>query len=188
EQLESVYNKQLYSKMKELSDANKAIDSIILMTAGDPADYGGANRLMEIERFANELKFDDYVDLVLDKWREKEKLNMLQVAVRENWTIDQIKSAMDLLEDDRVDDHHTMQTLLAKFYEEPWTEQTVAPGIEIGIKGLQDAVGGLRNQTSVIIAARPSAGRTDVMLRLAMDTGYQGAIPIIFSLEMGADL
>src|SRR5699024_4183378 len=79
-------------------------------------------------------------------------------------------------------------TLLAKFYEEPWTEQTVAPGIEIGIKGLQDAVGGLRNQTSVIIAARPSAGKTDVMLRLAMDTGYQGAIPIIFSLEMGADL
>src|SRR3954467_11252350 len=44
--------------------------------------------------------------------------------------------------------------------------------------------GGFQDGEVTIIAARPSMGKTDVMLHFAKMSGWAGYMPLVFSLEM----
>lgn len=49
---------------------------------------------------------------------------------------------------------------------------------------MDDITGGFQEGEVTILAARPSMGKTDVMLHFAKETGWAGYLPILFSLEM----
>ena len=59
-------------------------------------------------------------------------------------------------------------------------------GILTGIKQLDAYTDGFQDGEVTIIAARPSMGKTDIMLHLAKQAGWQQYLPMIFSLEMPA--
>src|SRR5690606_17220408 len=61
-------------------------------------------------------------------------------------------------------------------------------GIPTGIKGLDDILGGFQNSDLIILAARPSVGKTAFALDVARRTASEHKTPVgIFSLEMSAD-
>lgn len=53
-----------------------------------------------------------------------------------------------------------------------------------GIRKLDEITGGFQDGEVTILAARPSMGKTDVMLHFAKAAGWAGYLPIVFSLEM----
>ncbi|WP_338786223.1 DnaB-like helicase C-terminal domain-containing protein [Metabacillus sp. FJAT-53654] len=53
-----------------------------------------------------------------------------------------------------------------------------------GIKKLDEVTGGFQDGEVTIVAARPSMGKTDVMLHFAKMSGWTGFLPLVFSAEM----
>ena len=61
-------------------------------------------------------------------------------------------------------------------------------GVRTGFKCLDDILGGFQNSDLIILAARPSVGKTALALDIARRTASEHQTPVgIFSLEMSAD-
>lgn len=173
--------------MKDLNAKGQVVDLVTMLTQGNPEDFGGAGKLNKIQNLANEEKFDSYVEFLLDTWREREKLNILEVAKHENWNLERITNELNNLVSNNTDDHNKINELVMKVANDPWKPTQGTKGINTGLEALQTATNGWQNKDLIILAARPSMGKTDVMLHCAKQAGWQGCIPIVFSLEMAAD-
>lgn len=180
-------NRNLLIAFRELQRKGLVIDMVTLITMTDHQSYGGAGKLNKIQNLANVDKFDSYVDILLERWREREKQNILEIAKQENWSIERITKALDDLTDNRVDDRSNIKELVLEVAEDPWKKREVPKGIQVGLNQLQNALSGLQKTDLIIVAARPSMGKTDFMLHLAKQAGWSGCIPIVFSLEMSAE-
>ncbi|HWL13689.1 MAG TPA: DnaB-like helicase C-terminal domain-containing protein [Ureibacillus sp.] len=187
EYFQTAENKNILLTMKELSGKGQAIDMVTLLTQGDPQKFGGAGKLNRIQNMANESKFDSYVEVLIEHWQEREKMNVLELAKYENWKLDKITSELNNLVSNKVKDHNNIDDLVAKVIEDPWREIEQSKGVYTGLKSLQDATNGWQNGELIILAARPSMGKTDVMLHLAKYAGWNECLPVIFSLEMNAE-
>ncbi|OHA91337.1 MAG: replicative DNA helicase [Candidatus Zambryskibacteria bacterium RIFCSPHIGHO2_01_FULL_49_18] len=61
-------------------------------------------------------------------------------------------------------------------------------GVPTGFKSLDDILGGFQKSDLIILAARPSVGKTALALDIARRTASEHQVPVgIFSLEMSAD-
>lgn len=60
-------------------------------------------------------------------------------------------------------------------------------GVTTGYAGLDGLLCGLQSKTQVIIAARPSMGKTALAMEIAHNTAAAGAPTVVYSLEMSSD-
>ncbi|MED5040830.1 DnaB-like helicase C-terminal domain-containing protein [Geobacillus stearothermophilus] len=179
-------HRKLFAAMKRIAQQDE-LDIVTLSTREDVANFGGLSYLNEISAFANETKFDQYESLVLDEWKEREKRRILVVATQENWDIDKITTALTRLNEGRITDHHDINDLLQEVAEAPWVPTERKRGAPSGISELDKMLNGFNDGDSIILAARPSMGKTDFMIHFAKSVGWHGYLPIVFSLEMAAD-
>lgn len=177
-------HKQLLHTMIKLSNEGKSVDKVTLSMLPNLLNIGGISYINECVTYANVDKFENYEDIILESWRNREKRNVLNVALTDDWEIGKVVEKLDNLNESRVDDHADINDVLADIYELPFTEQKEKPSVTTGLKKLDHMTGGFSNGTLSIIAARPSMGKSDVMLHLAKQAGWSGYLPIIFSLEM----
>ena len=91
---------------------------------------------------------------------------------------------------DRFRDFYHIRQLLEQYLEAPGIEARDASpisGIRTGFVDLDTLLGGLKRSDLVILAARPSLGKTSLALNIARNAAVgQGARVAIFSLEMSA--
>lgn len=186
EHLEDGRHKALFTVIKELVSQGKPADRVTLAMHPKIQAVGGLSYINELLSYADPSKFEEYEELVLEAWREKEKNRILTQAKLENWNIDRVMSAFEKINFRKVDDYSSIRDLLIEMSEAPWNDEYVRQGATTGIKMLNDAINGFQPSELTIIAARPSMGKTDVMLHFAKQVGWQGYIPVIFSLEMPA--
>ncbi len=60
-------------------------------------------------------------------------------------------------------------------------------GVTTGFKDLDDKTKGLQKSDMIILAARPSMGKTALMLNIALNASAKGATVMMFSLEMAKE-
>lgn len=184
EQLERIQHKELMRRMVEFNRAGKNIDLISLTTLPDLDSVGGMSYLSELLSYADIEKFDRTEKLILDQWKEREKRNILTVAVTNDWEISKVIAELDKINQMKLDDHTSLQQAMSNIYEAPWEDQPTLKTVTTGIKKLDDVTGGFQDGEVTILAARPSMGKTDVMLHFAKMSGWAGYLPLVFSLEM----
>ncbi len=184
EQLESTRHKELMRRMVKQNRVGKNVDLVSLTTLPDLDSYGGMSYLSELESYADVEKFEGLEKLILELWKEREKRNILNVAAMNDWEIARVITELDKINHAKMDDHTSLEQALLNIYEAPWEDQPFSKGATTGIKQLDDITGGFQNGEVTIIAARPSMGKTDVMLHFAKMSGWSGYLPLIFSLEM----
>lgn len=177
-------NRMIFQSMTSLQSAGKAVDIITLLTTYSPQDLGGVNYLNDLTNYAHIEKFDDHLGALLEVWREREKKNVLHISAYEDWTIDRITTELATLTDNRVSDHVNISSLLVDVYEDPFIEKEIKSGAPSGIEKLDEMTNGFQDGELIILAARPSMGKSDVMLQIAKEAGWKGYLPMIFSLEM----
>jgi len=184
EQLESTRHKELMDRMVKLNRTGQKFDLIALTTLPDLESFGGMSYLSELESFADPEKFEDLEKLILDLWKEREKRNILNIAAMNDWEIAKVIAELDKINQAKMDDHTSLEQALSNIYEAPWEDQRFSKGATTGISNLDEMTGGFQNGEVTIVAARPSMGKTDVMLHFAKMAGWAGYLPLIFSLEM----
>lgn len=177
-------HKNIFQAMKNLMRDGKTVDYITLITLSNADDLGGANYISDIKNYANVEKFDDYVSVLSGTWREKEKKNILEIAKQEDWDIAKITTELASLTDNRVSDHKNIRDSLTRVFEDPFIPREDVTGALSGIDQLDKMTNGFHDGEFTVIAARPSMGKTDIMLKIAKHTGWAGYIPALFSLEM----
>jgi replicative DNA helicase len=184
EQLASTRHKEIMRSMMEFNRVGKNVDLISLTTLPDLELFGGMSYLSELLSYADVEKFDAMEKLILDSWKEREKRNILTAAAMNDWEIAKVIAELDKINQVKMDDHTSLQHALAEIYEAPWEDQKLLEQATTGIKNLDIVTGGFRNGEVTILAARPSMGKTDVMLHFAKMSGWAGFLPLVFSLEM----
>ncbi|MED4354285.1 DnaB-like helicase C-terminal domain-containing protein [Schinkia azotoformans] len=184
EQLECTRHKELMRRMVELKRAGKNIDLISLTTLPDLESFGGMSYLAELLSYADLEKFDGTEKLILELWKEREKRNILTRAAMNDWEIAKVIAELDKINQSKMEDHTSIHQALERVYEVPWEDQPHSKGVTTGIQKLDLVTGGFQSGEVTILAARPSMGKTDVMLHFAKISGWAGFLPLIFSLEM----
>lgn len=184
EHFEDKRHQALFREMRLMHEKGRSVDIITLSTTVDMEPFGGISYLYDLQSYANPKKFDEYEEMLLSRWKEREKRNILTQAKEEDWGIQEVIQTLNLIDEARMDDHFSISTALAEVFEAPWQEGQQAKGIPTGIHSLDQMTNGFQAGELTVIAARPSMGKTDVMLHFAKEAGWRGYLPIIFSLEM----
>ncbi|WP_045520570.1 DnaB-like helicase C-terminal domain-containing protein [Neobacillus niacini] len=95
---------------------------------------------------------------------------------------------LDKINQLKMNDHKSLQQALSDIYEASWEDQITLRSATTGIKKLDEVTGGFQDGEVTIFAARPTMGKTDVMLHFAKISGWAGFLPLVFSLEMPVKL
>lgn len=179
-------HKSLFETFKQLKATNTPIDvATVLISSLNSLD---ANELMFIANQANERNFDKHVQLLFEQHQDREKQNILRQSLEDDLEINEIVKALQSIETNKASDYHSMSSLLADALERPFQPQEQVTAHKTGLKVFDAITGGLRNSELIILAARPSVGKTAVALNLMryLTQMNQNIIPVFFSLEMNA--
>lgn len=179
-------HKSLFETFKQLKATNTPIDvATVLISSLNSLD---ANELMFIANQANERNFDKHVQLLFEQHQDREKQNILRQSLEDDLEINEIVKALQSIETNKASDYHSMSSLLADALERPFQPQEQVTAHKTGLKVFDAITGGLRNSELIILAARPSVGKTAVSLNLMryLTQMNQNIIPVFFSLEMNA--
>ena len=162
-------------------------------------EAGGQEYLAEIlDAIASPANIVHYVELVQVKYRQRRLIRACRTAEEECYQTDDLKpiaanlehTCYDLLSDHQKGGPRLFSEInrenLKRF--ERLVQRKEPPGIPTGFTKLDQATGGLRKSDYIIIAARPSHGKTALALDIAFNIlPKDDEIIILFSLEMSAD-
>lgn len=180
----SQVHQNIFTSMLQLVSERKAVDYITLLTTREPIELGGANYLAELGSFASATKFEEYETIVLENWRERCKRQMMEQAQQEDWSIAEIQHALDKLMTQYTTTNTSIKADLMQMAKRPFEQENSKTGVLTGLLDLDKLLNGFQDAELTIIAARPSMGKTDTMNHIALKAGWDGYLPIIFSLEM----
>lgn len=104
--------------------------------------------------------------------------------------IDRAESLIFGVAQKRISEHFTsIKELLTESFErieKLYEKQTYVTGVATGFTGFDKLTSGLQPSDFIVVAGRPSMGKTSFVLSVAQYVGMQLGVPVaIFSLEMG---
>ncbi|MBN2495549.1 MAG: replicative DNA helicase [Deltaproteobacteria bacterium] len=198
-------HRRIFSAMQEMAEKNEAIDYLTLedkLKAQKQLDeVGGATYIASLtDSVPSAANIDTYARIVRDKaiarrlihasteilragFEDSDDLDeYLDQAEQLIFNVSQRRSTAgvvpikDLIRDSFV--------TIEKLYE----RKAQYTGVPTGFKGLDDKTSGLQPADLIIIAARPSMGKTSLALNIAQNVALQGRVPVLFfSLEMSKE-
>lgn len=188
EHFSSMQHQAIYNAMQELARVNKSVDYITLLSVREPIELGGANYIVDLKNYANPTKFNEYAEILFTHWQYVTKQQILAQAQQENWPIEQIQTQLDAITDSDNLQETSITNALVEAANRPYEPESAKTGINSELRDFDRMTNGFQDGDLFIIAARPSMGKTDTMNHFAVHAGFQGYLPIIFSLEMKKEL
>ncbi|SCY84305.1 replicative DNA helicase [Desulfoluna spongiiphila] len=186
------YNPQsqlIYAAIAEIIGAGKTADLVTVSHR-----LKGEVPAAEIARFLDRVPISTNLKAHADIIREGAKRRTLQKqafsaaqACSQGVDINEIVTLMHNTDDDRTEGHDISMASIATRSME-WLEEMDAadgsPGLPTGFKEYDSVMGGLHPTDFILIAARPSMGKTALLLNMARNLGRRKVPGLIFSMEM----
>lgn len=202
-QPEQMYRPQhvhIFRTMLEIDSGNEPVD-LITMTArlaekGLIEDVGGIGYLAQLsETTPSTSNIKYYEKIVWSKWRDREVVRnteALRQAVHSGNDTElaiqtQMAALLNLSKEDKNSDGRIKDGLIEVFGELENPVRGLA-GMDTGFTELNRMTAGFKPQEFIIVAARPSVGKTAFCLNVANNAAgelSEGDAVAIFSLEMG---
>jgi replicative DNA helicase len=193
---------QIYATLLELWDANKPIDFItltqLLRDRGQLDQVGGAAAVTELFTFLpTAANAAYYVEILEEKFTLREIIKVCtEYAARSYDEQDDVPNLLNDVEakifaiaQDRFKDKtasmkdQVMQAIHA--IEELYDRRGAITGLPTGLAELDKMLDGLHRAEMIIIAARPSMGKTALAMNIAEYIALEAKLPVaVFSLEM----
>ncbi|NMG22210.1 replicative DNA helicase [Brasilonema bromeliae] len=197
-------HKDIYQAAVRLHTQGKPTDLLAVINWLNDHDMlsrvGGRNKLISlVDRTVSAVNIDALADLVMEKYlrrrlikggneivhlgyqTETELPTVLDEAEQKVFSITQERSQVGLV--------HISNTLINTFQDIETRHQGIAlPGIPCGFYDLDGMTSGFQRSDLIIVAGRPSMGKTAFCLNLAHNIAASYKLPVaIFSLEMSKE-
>ncbi|WP_270182944.1 replicative DNA helicase [Alkalihalobacillus sp. CinArs1] len=192
---ESIENKLVFAAMIELSKRNEPIDIVTIYTqlGSNILQIGGSEYLsFLIEVQCHEENFDTYQKYVHDYFKLREiKKNLGELSsITEISDLPLVADKIQML--GNILQHRSKKSFdliesLVQIAEEMETVREGITGITTGFEELDTITDGWQLQDLIVLAARPSIGKTAMALTLTLNAIESGSYVNFFSLEMPAD-
>lgn len=184
-------HRRIFRSMQEVAEQGDFIDIVTVTTKlGDSIkQIGGSPYLVEmVEAVASTAAVNHYERLIMDAYRARiSKASALQFA--ENPTDQALDTLITNLQTYRAiggeQQGKTTYDYLLEIAEEICFPEAEQSGFPTTFHDLDDMTGGLQRGELIIVAARPSVGKTAFALNLAARHAASGGSSLFFSLEMG---
>jgi replicative DNA helicase len=193
-------HQKIYSAVVSLFSKNNPVD-ILTVTAqlrkqGELDMIGGAYYITELtSRVASSVNIEYHATIVIEKFMQRETIRICTESINEAYEdtsdahdiIEKNQSAMfSVLSDKKTVSITDNATLIAqKLIELRQPEIDGLIGVGSGFLGIDKLTNGWRESELIIIAARPSMGKTAFALQLARNAAIDFDRPtLVFSLEM----
>jgi replicative DNA helicase len=198
-------HRRIFDRMVKLSERSNAIDLVTLKDelsksgeldeVGGPAYIAalvdGVPRSMNVEHYARIIKEKATLrNLIFSA--NKILANAYDGAEEADVILDQAEHAIFAIADDKVRDgfvslrelaHSSLDTI-----EKLHARKELVTGVPTGFTDLDEMTSGLQQSDLIIVAARPSMGKTSLVLNIAQHVGTKTAMTVgFFSLEMSKE-
>ena len=204
---ESDIHQAIYESIKQLADEGKGIDYITVSKQLDRKNslkfIGGIDYLKELQTVpVSALAADSYANLVKDQSIDRNLKKVLQELIKisddpKGKTSDQILDEAEA-EIFKLSENRTKNDSLKKIeeyvgptldkLEELSKQQGELIGISSGFKAVDGVTQGLQKEDLIVIAGRPSMGKTSLAMNIAENVAKEedGCV-LVFSLEMSSE-
>lgn len=197
-------HREIYRAALTLQTQNKPTDLMSVTTwlydHGKLDQIGGQNKLAQlVDRTISAVNIDQYASLVVDKYLRRQLIqaggeiselgyqtaieldNVLDQSQQKIFSLTQAKPQQGLIP--------ISDTLVHTFQEiETHNQGTALPGLPCGFYDLDAMTGGFQRSDLIIVAGRPSMGKTSFALNIGQRVAKQHNAPVaIFSLEMSKE-
>ncbi|WNS82229.1 DnaB-like helicase C-terminal domain-containing protein [Domibacillus sp. DTU_2020_1001157_1_SI_ALB_TIR_016] len=183
---ESALHRELFSHIQTEVQAGRIVDVVTLSVGGLIESFGGAPYINDLIAHANVDRFSYYETLLIEEWQKRAIRSMCIQASSEEWPADRIMEAAARIESVRIQRAQSTSHLVEPLRKVPFEKEKQEPRAMTGIRRLDETLGGFQEGELTVIGARPSMGKTDVMLHLARMAAKGGYMPVVFSIEMSA--
>lgn len=200
-------HKIIFRRMRELAEEGQPIDLVTLTSrlqdSGEIEDVGGVTYLSKLARSVpSTANIDAYVASVYNKWTAREFIRSsiagIQAAAAggdiQRLAASAQQSAAALADKTASkQDFKRINEVLVEVIETTETKSEAyksgkITGITTGYRDLDSILGGLQRSDLIIVAARPSVGKTAFALNVAQNVAVRTNETVaVFSLEMSAE-
>ena len=183
---ESALHRELFSLIQTEAQAGRIVDVVTLSVGGQIESFGGVPYINDLVAHANIERFSHYEALLMEEWQKRAIRSMCMQASAEEWPADRIVEEASRIGSVRIQKALSTSDLVEPLRGAPFEEAEQVQCAMTGIRKLDETLGGFQEGELTVIGARPSMGKTDVMLHLAQMAAKSGCMPIVFSIEMSA--
>jgi len=195
-------HRRIFDKMIQLSETGSAIDAItlgeLLKRSGELEQVGGYSFISSLtEGLPRVSNIEYYAKIVKGKSTLRQLINeankiiatCFEAEEEPHIILDNAERAIFALADDRIREGFTAIKTVAhqqlEAIEKMAGRENMLTGVATGFTDFDKMTNGLQKTDLIIIAARPSAGKTAMVLTMAQNAAlHHHAVVGIFSLEM----
>src|SRR5437870_79986 len=198
-------HRRIFDKMVALAERNGAIDLVTLKDelgrAGDLEEVGGPAYIAAlVDGVPRSMNVEHYARIIKEKATLRHLIfsaNKILATAYEaeeeaDVILDQAEHAIFAIADDKVRDGFVSLKDLAQAsfetIEKLHARKELITGVPTGFTDLDEMTSGLQPSDLIIIAARPSMGKTSLVLNIAQHVGTKTDLTVgLFSLEMSKE-
>lgn len=184
-------NKMIFDALKELDSRNEPIDVVTIVTVIKPENLnkiGGTQKITLLEnQSANIENFKTYENYVIESWKIREAKRLKETEISSLKDIYSLKEKLAELEEETADEEYNHKLALIELHNAIEAQKEGLSGYDTGYNDLNAYLDGFQEGNLIVIAARPSVGKTAFMLNLSEKHSSKGGISIIHSLEMSKE-
>lgn len=200
------HHRQIFAAMRALHDKRSPVDILTLSeqlkSSGQLEAVGGASYLTELTNYVpTAAHLEQYAQIVAEKSIRRRLINASQDIATIGF--DENKSLQELIEEAEtrlfeVSQKHvrqdivSLEAILGESFDrldDLHRNKGGIRGIPTGLRDLDKLLAGLQRSDLIVVAARPSMGKTALMLNMSLDIATkakQGSV-LYFSLEMSKE-
>src|SRR4029078_6414881 len=198
-------HRRIFDKMVRLVERGDAIDLVTLKEelgrSGDLEEVGGPAYITAlVDGVPRSTNVEHYAKIIKEKATLRSLIfsaNKIVATAYEaeedaDVILDQAEHAIFAIADDKVRDGFTSMKLLAQSsldtIEKLHSRKELITGVPTGFTDLDEMMSGLQPSDLIIVAARPSMGKTSLVLNIAQHVGTRTYLTVgVFSLEMSKE-
>ena len=198
-------HRRIFDKMVKLSERGDAIDFVTLKEelsrSGDLDEVGGPAYIAAlVDGVPRSTNVEHYARIIKEKATLRSLIfsankilaNAYDAEEDADVILDQAEHAIFAIADDKVSDGFVSLKDLAQSsldtIEKLQSHQELVTGVPTGFTDLDEMTSGLQKGDLIIVAARPSMGKTSLVLNIAQHVGTKTAMTVgVFSLEMSKE-
>lgn len=199
-----VAHQLIYAAIEKVYDREGTIDTVTLINQLDAYDQlenvGGPTAIMDLANYTpTTANIEQYAKIVRDKSILRRLIQassqISKAAYEEGAEVEEIVDQSERLiltigEENQSKGPRPMHTLIKEAFEKVVKmaeDQREITGLPTGYIELDKVTNGFQPDQLIIIAARPSVGKTAFALNIAQNVATKSKVPVVvFSLEMGA--